>query len=552
MVQTSNWTGYIRQIIKFAVLLLCLFIQVIPVIRSGINSSYGLGFWNATGHDHIWHLSLINHITPGQKIDIPVYSGQSLTNYHPFFNIIIATIAKITTINSSILLFQVFPVVSACLLIYSSYLLGGIYLACLNSFATSFGWIITFLRSGSFGGESLFWSMQSASTQINPPYALSLLYITTLLLVLPKKPTKLDIPKIIIVTLLLLAGPLTKAYSIVPLFLIVISYSYYCYQNRLYQPLIVSTVVIILSVGLFYYLNPTSGSVIQYSPFWFVRSLAESTDRLYIPVFANIMNLPSIDGIYSLTKVVTIYLLTTTIFLVGNYGYRFLSLHYLAKETGWQKTASLAIIPLCTVIPLIFIQSGTPWNTIQFLYYSLFFSNIYLAKYLQKHRVIAIIVLLSSLLGNLDSLKNSLGSPPPAHISNTEVQALEYLKQRKNGTVLTYPYEPTFKSDLVTPIPLYAYESTAYVAAYSHKKTFVDDYMNLSNSGYPYKSRLQESVTFFKQNNIHQDRGFLLNNQIDYIYLTGKQKEQVKLNEVGLYLIKIFENESSTIYSVQR
>ena len=36
----------------------------------------------------------------------------------------------------------------------------------------------------------------------------------------------------------------------------------------------------------------------------------------------------------------------------------------------------------CILAPLFFIQKGTNWNTIQFLYYALFLSNIFLAKFL--------------------------------------------------------------------------------------------------------------------------------------------------------------------------
>lgn len=34
------------------------------------------------------------------------------------------------------------------------------------------------------------------------------------------------------------------------------------------------------------------------------------------------------------------------------------------------------------IIPTLFVQKGTAWNTIQFFYYFLFFSNIFFAQFI--------------------------------------------------------------------------------------------------------------------------------------------------------------------------
>ena len=113
-----------QKIIFLIIFILCLFVQIIPVIRSGLNYNYGIGFWGPNGHDGIWHLSLINHISNPIKIDMPVFAGEALKNYHPFFDILIAYLSKITFIDSSIWLFQLFPIISASLFLYFSFLLG--------------------------------------------------------------------------------------------------------------------------------------------------------------------------------------------------------------------------------------------------------------------------------------------------------------------------------------------------------------------------------------------------------------------------------------------
>ena len=63
MVLPSNKKIAIKKIIFSILFLICLFIQVLPVLRSGLKSDNGISFWGPNGHDGIWHLSLINHMT---------------------------------------------------------------------------------------------------------------------------------------------------------------------------------------------------------------------------------------------------------------------------------------------------------------------------------------------------------------------------------------------------------------------------------------------------------------------------------------------------------
>jgi len=67
-----------KKIIFIFIFLFCLFIQVIPVIRSGLLYEYGIGFWGPNGHDGIWHLSLINHISNALKINLPIFAGNTI------------------------------------------------------------------------------------------------------------------------------------------------------------------------------------------------------------------------------------------------------------------------------------------------------------------------------------------------------------------------------------------------------------------------------------------------------------------------------------------
>jgi hypothetical protein len=545
----------IKKIIFIFIFIFCLFIQVIPVIRSGLYDSQGISFWGPNGHDGIWHLSLINHIQNPFSIDMPIFSGEKLKNYHPFFNVFISLIAKITSLDSSLLLFQIFPLISVSLFLLLSFkvgsalsknYLGGIYLMIFNSINNSFGWIVSLVRFKNLEGESLFWAMQSPSNQINPPLSLSFLLILYLIYLLITNQTvlsKLNQTKIILILLFL---PVIKVYSAIPAFII---FGFYVLKNKKYfSTLIVSFV---LSTLLFLQFNSVSGSLLVFKPFWFINSLIESPDRFYLPKIANARYVFQSNPII----IVGIYLLTTSIFLLGNFAWRILSLISLFKKNNWFLQSILVSVIILTSIPLLFIQAGTSWNTIQFIYYALFLLNISLSLVLsqKKYLWLAIIIIISLLPPLFGSLPQFLGNPAPANIPLKEVDCLKFLSLAPKGNILTYPFDK-FQKNLFkfTPLPLYVYETSAYVSAYSKQKVYLEDEMNLNNSGFDWQNRRDLSIKFFNQLNINQDRGFLVNNQISYIYLVGQSQNTVNLDTKNMYLNLIFQNSECKIYQVQR
>lgn len=535
-----------KKIIFSLVFIFCLFIQVIPVIRSGLKYNYGLGFWGPNGHDAVWHLGLINNISNPFKINLPIFSGEILKNYHPFFDVFIAYLSKMTFINSSFWLFQLFPLISASLFLIFSFKLGqslthkfstGIFLMLLNTLANSFGWIITLIRNGNFSGESLFWAMQSPSNQLNPPYALSILLLLILIYLLRQK----KVPKFW-VFLILLFLPVIKVYSAIPAFII---FFFYVLKNKKY--ILTFTISLLSAFLLFSVYNSTSSSLIKFQPFWFVNSMIESPDRFYLPQVANMRYTLEASGKIG-PRLVLYYLIAISIFYIGNFAWRLLSYKEFFKDK-----AILISILICSLIPLFFIQQGTSWNTIQFLYYALFLANIPFSIYLTQHFRQGILVIALNLLPLISFLPNYLGTLPPTTINNNEINALNFLKKQKSGTVLTVPYDSYLKKNLeIKPLPIYAYETTSYVAAFSEHTVYLEDEMNLENSGYNWKTRREQSLSFFDQKNQFTDRGFLVNNQIDYIYFTKNNFSKNYSFSPQMYLELIFDNPEISIYKVKR
>ncbi|MFZ2153347.1 MAG: hypothetical protein WAV41_04870 [Microgenomates group bacterium] len=536
----------VKTIFTYLIFIACVFAQILPLVRSGLSYPYGIGFWGPNGHDAVWHLSLINHITTPTNIPMPIYAGQKLTNYHPFYDILIHYLNILTHLPTSILYFQVFPVISTILFLYLSYRLGGTYLLLLNTFANSLGWIVTLIKSGSFAGETVFWSMQSPSNQINPPYILSIIFLLQLLLILKTKYKTgvLTIQNSLTIFLILVLLPVTKVYgAIIGFSLYSVFTIYHLYIHKKFSNLWLLIFSIITSYYLFSVYNQNASSLLVFQPFWFIDSMFTSPDRLFFPIFSRLLFGPH-RLIFELFGI--------GVFIIGNFGFRLLGFFQKKIYSDFYYLSIIFSIFIATLLPILFIQKGTNWNTIQFVYYALILSNILFAQILpQLSKLVVIFIFSTYFLTYIATSPNYLGKIPPAALPYSELNALQFLKQQPPGAVLTYPYDPHLRSQFTsTPLPLYAYETSSYVSAYSTHSTFLEDEMNLQNSGYDVNLRRQASLAFFKQENIYQDRGFLVNNDISYIYLAGLQLAKTSLNTQDLYIVPLYNQDNVVIYKV--
>jgi hypothetical protein len=78
----------------------------------------------------------------------------------------------------------------------------------------------------------------------------------------------------------------------------------------------------------------------------------------------------------------------------------------------------------------------------------------------------------------------------------------------------------------------------------------LEDEVNLSIILSDYQNRLKLIKQFFTNKDIFFNRGFLVNNQIDYIYLLRGQ--ELANNPIELQIDTVFYNELVTIYKVRK
>jgi len=545
----------------------------VTMVKSGLVYFFGMGFWGPNGHDGVWHIALINQLARG-SLEMPTFAGEQLKNYHIGFDALLAIIHKVTTIPVHNLYFQIIPPLLALLigiLVYKFVLLwrksksAAFWATFFVYFGGSFGWLVTLLRNGEIGGESMFWAQQAISTLINPPFALSitLMFLGLIFLIRYKKSAGFKL--LVLISLIFGSLVQVKVYagilSLGGLFVVGV-FEYLRKKNFAILKVFVGS--FLTSLLLYIPLNKFSSNLIVYRPFWFLETMMGLTDRFYWQRFYEAMVNYRLGNIW--IKAIPAYLIAFLIFLVGNMGTRIIKAPLIIKWLRDFKKVKVTEIFLLVVIaggvifPMFFLQTGTPWNTIQFFYYSLVFSGVlagvFLGEWLEtqknnKKKILTITsILVLTFPTTMATLKHYLPARPPAKISHEELEALSFLSEQPDGVVLTYPFDRIAAEAAVTnpPRPLYLYESTAYVSAFGDKPVYLEDEVNLNITGYDWRNRREEVEGFLDSLDHQRVWSFLRENNITYVYWIKGQR--ARLGEGQLGMTRIFENFEVDIYRV--
>lgn len=525
------------------------------MFRSGSYTPAGLSFWGPNGHDAIFHLSFIEHFAKNPlSLDNPQIAGQFIKNYHIGFDYLVGIMVKFFGISASDLYFKILPYFFSLVILTLSYKLTqklkfnktATILSFLGIFMTgSLGFILSLLRGGSlFAGESVFWANQSVSILLNPPFTLSLIFLLIFLLLLKEK---LNFRNYLILGLI--GGGLVqiKVYAFLLL----------CFALLLTRKIKLLTVVGL--VGILFVL-PTlklGGSApFVFYPLWFPQNMLSSNDRLNWPFLAQALQ--TYQAQFSWIKIIVINLIAITIFIVGNLGIRLFGLFYILKNK--EKSLILSVISIIIftgiVTPLVFIQNQNPWNTIQFMYYSLFFLSFPTALQITKFapkKILSLIpyyLLLISLAlpTTIGTLRDYITTYPASRVSFYEAWGLDSLSKMPSGIVLSPLYNSTRSKPISEPKSLYGYVSTAYISALTGQTEFLSDTINLDITGFNYQDKANQITQFYQTQDTDWAFKFLKNNNISYVYEIYNQP--LKFDTTKANLTKFFDSGEVNIYKV--
>lgn len=538
---------------------------------SGLFFGDKMQFWGVAGRDGMWYLALTEELKNNFPPQNPSFSKELLKNYHYFYYLAQAEISRLTTIPVIDINFRFFPIFVSLTFGLSIFLLikkitknnlvayWSLFFA---YFSGSFGYIPRLLGYGRGGWETVFWSMQPFSMLQNPQlgfsFALLLVWLIFLIEYIKSKNKKILFPIILIAATLpeykIFGGTLLLgAFFVVSVFEILISRKIYLFLSFIASGL--------LFLIIFLPSSAKAPSFFIFEPFWFIRSMIASPDRLnWVDIelrrqtFAYFHNWP---------KVFLIEAFSLTLFTIGNLGTKFLGFLALPKLISKikNKEYSLAIIGVLAfitasfLIPLLFLQSGVAWNTIQYFYYFVFafalLSGLAIGS-LKPRAFISLIIIVLSLPTSLELIYSFYSSPPASYLSKNEFQALNFLKNNspKNSVVLAYYYNPDLKQKINAPMPISLYDSTSYISAFSTRPVYFADELIEGNAGYNIKERNDNLKKFFSTTDQAFAKKFLADNNISYIYLLKDEKfgQKINFSTDTLNFTKFLENEEVKIY----
>lgn len=537
--------------------------QMAVISPSGTFKNGDLLFWSANGHDGAWHIALMEEIEKGWPFQNPIFAGERLVNYHYFSDILPAMLNKHLRISSLDLYFRIFPFISSLFFGASVYFLtkrltknplAPIWATIFTYFAGSFGYIVTYLKNGTIGGESIFWATQPQSASGNPPQIISnfILIASIYFYLLFKKEKRSKTKKVLFAISVLLFGTLTafKVYAgVTALVSLGILGIWELVRKRGIETLLLTFVSGVLALIL--YLPNTSGSAsfLIFQPWWYIRTMVVEPSRLnWLDLELRRQFYLDRGGIKSVLRIIEYESIAFLIFFFGNLGMRFLGLKSFFKTHNFLKI----IIAVSLISPLLFLQKGVASNTSQFLqYFVLFFgilAGIQVSQIPVKIRYyLAFVVVILMIPTQVGLLYEFYSRPAFAKISAGEMEALNFIKNNssENSIIITPPYNQYLNLGGATP-NIWDWFDTSYVSAFSERRTYFDDYEQVDIMGYDWRERLETKKVIFSNNNPQTVRTYFAGTDADILYYPKALRPKVSPKDMGFTLL--FENQDVEIW----
>ena len=576
----SPWKNLFQNRTLLVLIFLGIVVEVGLLFPSGYQYKDGLLFWSSQVFDGLWYISLIEAIRKGIPPITPVFSGTHLHNYHYLIDVFMGEFYRIYNFFSPYdLYFRFFPVLFSFLLGISVFSFVnrwknkviGYWSMFFTYFVGSFGFVVTYIKSGKvFGGETAFWASQLNTVVANPPHASAMVLLCSFLLCFTlflKYRSKSWFVFCVLVGLIVagfkVSGGVVLLAGLGAAGLVEIV------RRKNFSVIIMFLILLISNFLALFSIVPTATSFLVFEPWWFIRTMVVAKLGL-IDWELRRQTYLSIGRFTSYLRVIQLEGTALLIFIVGNLGVRIVGLPIIVGKIlhfkrGILKSPIDAFLLSGSfvgfLIPMLFLQKGIAWVSVQFIQYVLLITGFYGAVFVYfvlkkikpivvKTLFVLVVVLLSipTVIGNYVEF---YGGPPNAVISNNEISALKFLKEnsKPDDIIMTPPFNKYAKNDYKkNPLPIYAWFSTAYVSALTDRITFLDCEEQLLAMGYDIETRLNDEKKFFTQKDFTFNKDFLNRNDIAYIYVPTPEK--YSLQEASNNLTKVFSNDEVSIYKV--
>lgn len=524
------------------------------LLGSWILKSDVLYIQNGQVHDSVWHIALIKNLQHAIPPLHPSSFSETLTHYHYFYDLIIAAISSAFHTSDIILYFQVFPLyltllLSLTIIIFARTFKNNLYTFLLTLFTFyggGFTYLLPLFLTGHNSQESSFWVSQTFSMMLNPQliYSFSLMYSVLFLMrkiYQEKKPNSILHLIIIFLTVTSIGF---KSYSFIVLLLMYIPFITTLFintKNKLY--IIFGFLTVILSMPLYFMVVGNDGSgTFFYKPLWFIDTMIVADDRL------NFVKAKLVEDFYrennEMLKVYFIKSVEIVAFYIGNLGTRsiffLLPILLVTKFSSFKNQQIIFVLffafIITSIFPLLFLQKGTVWNSIQFWYYSLIIANILatyacirITEYIQKQSkntlsIYAFICAISifSVIPYFQTIKNKI----------------TIFETVKDDTIVVLQQLKPDDRVLVCPNAAVLYNNS-FVTAYSGAKTYFTDVGQLALTGMQdveaKEVQLQDMLYKDDQDELQE---FIKNQKISVIICNKDNQKLKNLKNVNVFFIE--------------
>ncbi|MBI2641844.1 hypothetical protein HYW87_04620 [Candidatus Roizmanbacteria bacterium] len=551
------------------IILPAFFLYMLVIFPSGtflcFKEACGIQFWGVHGHDAMWHLAIANVSFNKFPFVAPTFVGENLYGYNYLLDFFIFLFSKLG-IPAIITYFKIFPVVWFILFTSLLIILGrkikdsplfvSLFLF-FNYFAGSFYYLIKLYREHSINDSSTQLPQPIMLMMSNPPYAFSLLFLLWILILIKERNFNLKTSLAAGFAIFMIMG--LKFYGrVIGIFLAGIYLTLqFLFKNFKRYLLFILFLGFFAFLSIIFFYNPTqsikTGAVFGFAPFAIIHTITETPNQFYLQSMTDARYYLMSRGIGP--RLIAIEALNLTIFLFFYLGTRFFGLLYITILLSKKKLDTFDFSVILTICFSIFltatlVQKAEWWNTMQFFYYAIFLSTIYLSKlsfdlFQNKKAVVKLIVPIIMFLSvptSYDLIKFFWAIPGATYLPREEMEALAFLKKQPDGVVYRPLYEKEWKNYSKSN-PLYTYEDTAYLAAFSGKQEYLANELQLRLTGIPYPRRLEKVKKL--------DCSIL--SEVDYVYeirdLPDEEKIIMKCKAPNIK--QIYGNGKIIIYSTR-
>ena len=341
-------------------------------------------------YDTSWHVALgeqlLNQLPPHHPSDNELL----LTNYHYFYDLFLASLSFYSQLSLLVLNYQFSQLLVASLLILGAYALAKHWrfkrpwlLPLLVTITGNFAYLIPLFLPDQSWSESSFWVSQTFSMLVNPQLIFSFATLELALILLSDDLSSYKQRHLLLIILLASSlGFKTYGWLLMSL-LYAIDLLTSWWSSKKAQYLVWGICYILVSLLVFYVIGWTGQSSFFWQPLWFLDTMVEAPDRLNYLQWRFLLDHHRVNG--AILHLISLRLVELIIFYLGNLGTRivFVLLPFLPNQKKLPSKKLLItifiILLISSILPLLVLQTGTVWNSIQFWYYTLLLADILLA-----------------------------------------------------------------------------------------------------------------------------------------------------------------------------